>query len=117
MVFGGDGDGVLVDVHIADGVVEGIGGDAGALLDHADGERRHGGDFLGEFQREFIGAAVLRHFLDQAPFLGGFGADLIGDDAELLGARRAHQVDHARHRLPAHIHAVADFRHPEDRAL
>ena len=40
---------------------------------------------------------------------------LVGQDHRLLGPRRSDQVQHARHALPAHVHAEPDFGHPHMR--
>ena len=58
------------------------------------------------------GLAGIGHLLHQAPLIGLVGGDaLVGQDHRLLGARRTHQVQHARHALPAHVHAEPDLGH------
>ena len=46
------------------------------------------------------------------------GADAVGgEDHRLLRARRPHQLQHARHRAPAHVHAEFHFGNAEMRGL
>jgi len=60
--------------------------------------------------KDFSGIGDLLH---QTPLIGFRCRDaLVGQDHGLLGARRSDQVQHARHALPAHVHAEPDLGHP-----
>ena len=105
--------GELVEIGVAGRVRERVGVGVDGALDHAQRHGRHRACAGGERHRRLQRA--VGDFVGEAPCLRPRGVKRFGQHQQALRPGWPHQVDDARNRAPAHVHASFDFRRVDRR--